>query len=221
MDPLYPPSCAVGLPEFWVPLLAGVQELATRPLFEILGAHPPNPLGGGCAPSTPFARPRGLRVFQRFGSHPWRGCRGGCSPLLRFRGGTPPTAPRQGGFAPLDPPFARPRRLRVRQCFGSHFWRVCKSWQLAPYLKFWGHIPQTPWEGAAPPPPPLPALVGLWFSSVLGPTRGGVAGVAARPLLRFRGGTPPTAPCQGAKPPGPPFARPRGLRVCRRFGPHP
>ena len=32
---------------------AGLLRWATRPLFFILGAHPPNPLGGGCASSTP------------------------------------------------------------------------------------------------------------------------------------------------------------------------
>jgi len=33
--------------------VAGLLMWAARPLFFILGAHPPNPLGGGCAPSTP------------------------------------------------------------------------------------------------------------------------------------------------------------------------
>jgi hypothetical protein len=87
-------------------------------------------------------------------------------------------------------------------------------------LKFWGHIPQTPWEGAQPPPPPLPTLVGLGFASVLGPTRGRLLMWANRPFFWFRGGTPPTAPRHGGLAPlDPPFAHPRGLRVCRRFGP--
>jgi hypothetical protein len=106
-----PPSLALGLPAFWVPLVAGLLMLATRPLFFILGAHPPCPLGGGCAPSTPLAHPRGLRVCQRFGSHSWAG-------LLMWRfvpffenfGGTSPMPPGKG-LRPLRPRFRLFRKL--------------------------------------------------------------------------------------------------------------
>jgi len=52
--------------------------------------------------------------------------------LFCLCGGTPPP-PRHGGFAPLDPPFAHPRRLWVRRRFGSHSWRGLRGWPLAPF----------------------------------------------------------------------------------------
>jgi hypothetical protein len=48
----------------------------------------------------------------------------------------------------------------VCQGFGSHSWRGCRGWQLAPSFGFWGHIPQTPCQGLCPLDPRL------------GPTRG-------------------------------------------------
>jgi hypothetical protein len=38
-----PPSLAWGSPAFWVPLVAGLQGVATRPIF-LLVAHPTGPL---------------------------------------------------------------------------------------------------------------------------------------------------------------------------------
>jgi len=77
----------------------------------------------------------------------------------------------------------------------------------SPPFKFrGGDTPPAPRHGGfAPWTPPLPTLVGLRFASVLGPTRGGVAGDGYSPPFKFRGGTPPTAPRHGASPPGPPF----------------
>jgi hypothetical protein len=69
--PPLPTPVAEGLPAFWVPLVAGSLMWATRPLFFILGAHPPNPLGGGLRPLHPLSHPRWLRVCRRFGSHSW------------------------------------------------------------------------------------------------------------------------------------------------------
>jgi len=70
--PIGPPPLTEGSPAYWVPLVAGLLMWAARPLFFILGAHPPNPLGGGASPlHPPFARPRVLWVCRRFGSHSW------------------------------------------------------------------------------------------------------------------------------------------------------
>jgi hypothetical protein len=94
-------------------------------------------------------------------------------------------------------------------------------WATRPSFLFWGHIPQTPWEGAAPPPPHLPIPAGLGFARVLGPTRGGVAKVDySPPLLVSWGDTPHTPRHGGSAPLDPPFPHPRRLRVCQRFGSH-
>jgi hypothetical protein len=47
-------------------------------------------------------------------------------PLFRFCGGTPPTTPRHGGSAPLDPPFSHPRWLKVgaKEGFGPDFGEI-------------------------------------------------------------------------------------------------
>jgi hypothetical protein len=65
-------------------------------------------------------------------------------------------------------------------------------WATRSLFLFWGHIPQTPCQGASPLDPRLPTPVGLGFASVLGPTRGGVANVGdSFPLLMFLGAHPP------------------------------
>jgi hypothetical protein len=117
-------------------------------------------------------------------------------PLFWFRGGTPPTTPRHGGFAPLDPPFAHPRGLRVRRCSGSHSWRVCKSWQLAPSLKILGAHPPSPLGGGEAPSTPALIRVGEGrpFSKRL--TSVGVNGAH------------PTTPTMGALPPWTPHCPP-------------
>jgi len=91
-----------------------------------------------------------------------------------------------------------------------------------PILVLWGDTPQPPAMGASPPwTPRLPTLVGLGFARVLGPTRGGVANVGdSPPIFGFVGGHPPHPLPWGLRSPWTPFAHPRGLRVCRRFGPH-
>jgi len=174
--PCFPPPLAWGLPASWVPLVAGFQMGATRPLFFILRANPPSPLPWGLAPpwtshlptpvglgfasvlgptrggvsnvgdspplfgfvgghpppwgfrppGPPVSHPRWLGVCQRSGSHSWRGFKcGQLAPLFFYFGGTSPTPPAMGACAPLDPPFAHPRWLRVCWRFGSHSWRGC------------------------------------------------------------------------------------------------
>jgi len=128
-------------------------------LFEFVGAHPQTPLPGGCAPlDPPLPTPRWLRVRQGFwvslvvGLLMWRFV----PPSFEFVGGTPHT-PRHGGFAPLDPPFAHPRWLRVCQ----RFWvpLVAGLLMLATRPFFWycgGHVPHTPCQGGfAPLDPPF------------------------------------------------------------------
>ena len=171
-----PPPWAEGLPAFWVPLVAGLPMWATRPPCFILGAHPPCPLGGGAAPSTPnFAHPRGLRVCQRFGSYSWAGLpMWRFVPSFEFVGGHPPQPPAMGAPPPPGPPIAHPRGLKVCQGLGSHSWAGLLRWATRPLFLFLGAHPPNPCQGAKPPGPPLPTPVGLGFASVLGPTRGRV-----------------------------------------------
>ncbi len=125
--PIYPPPWAEGSPAFWVPLVAGLLMRATHPLFWFCEGTPPTPPPWGLAPpGPPFSHPRGLRVRQPFGSHSWAGLlMRATRPLFWFYGGTPPTTPRHGGFAPLDPRFAHLRWLMVCQRFGPHSWAGC------------------------------------------------------------------------------------------------
>jgi len=88
--------------------------------------------------------------------------------------------------------FPHPRWLCVCQRFGSHSWRGSKVGGSPPIFSFWGHIPQTPWEGAAPPPPPVQCRV---FSKRL--TSAGV-----------KGDTPRAPRHGGSAPPGPPVFPP-------------
>jgi len=62
--------------------------------------------------------------------------------------------------------------------------------------------------GLAPPGPPLPTPVGLGFASVLGPTRGRVAGVGNSPPPLVFGGTPQTPRHGGLRPLDPPCPPP-------------
>jgi len=72
-----------------------------------------------------------------------------------------------------------------------------------PLLVLWGDTPHAPlpWGLCPPAPPILPALVGLGFARVLGPTHGGVANAGYSPPLLNLGGTPPNPPAMGAPPP--------------------
>ena len=180
------------------------------PLLVLWGDTPRTPRHGGLRPLVPpFTHPRWLWVRQRFGPHSWAGLlMQATRPLFWFYGGTPPTTPRHGGLRPLDPRFAHPRWLRVRQCFGPHSWAGCRGWQLAPSFGFWGHIPQTPWEGLRPLHPPSPPPLAEDSPEFWAPLVGGLQGLVTRPFLSFRGGTPPTPPPWGHSPPGPPICPP-------------
>ena|GEM_PF-3384095 len=90
---------------------------APLPIIKVSwGDTPHNPPPWGLrSPGPPvFAHPRELRVRWRFGPHSWADpiTPPNFPPTLAGKGvrglgqkGTPPTTPRQGGFAPLDPLF--------------------------------------------------------------------------------------------------------------------
>jgi len=104
------------------------------------GGHPHSPRQGATPPGPPVFPPSwagGLPAFwgvnlspgpspRRRGENPAK-----FSPFpLReggqgVRSGAHPPNPLPWGLRPPGPPLAHPRRLRVRQSFGSHSWRVC------------------------------------------------------------------------------------------------
>jgi hypothetical protein len=98
----------------------------------------------------------------------------------------------------MNPPFPTPVGLGFASVLGPTRGRVAKVGDSPPLLNLWGHIPQTPWEGALPPPPPFPTPVGLRFASVLSPTRGGVAKVGDSPPILVLWGDTPQPPAVGA-----------------------
>jgi len=74
--------------------------------FELLGAHPPDPLPGVFTPWTPrFPTLVGSGFASVLG--PTRGgvANADNSPPIWVCGGTPPTSPCHGGFAPWTPVF--------------------------------------------------------------------------------------------------------------------
>ena len=270
---VFPPSLALGSPTFWVPLVAGLPELATRPLFLAFGGTSPKPPGRGLRPLHPrLPTLVGLGFANVLG--PTRGgvAGGGCSPPFKVSWGDTPHAPPPWGLRPSGPPFSHPRGLMVRQRFGSHSWRGCRGGCSPPFKVSWGDTPHSPLPGGSapwtpicppslalgspefrvplvggltsppkfspfprreggqgvrserhtptPPEPPLPTLVGLGFASVLGPTRGGVAGGGCSPPFKVSWGDTPHAPRHGGFAPWTPIAHPRGLRVRRRLGSH-
>ena len=91
-------------------------------------------------------------------------------PLFWFRGGTPPTTPRHGGFAPpWTPVLPTPVGLGFARVLGPTRGGVTEVGYSSPIFSFWGRIPQTPWEGAQPPPPPVHGVrVGVMVSGGAG-----------------------------------------------------
>jgi len=201
--PFCPPSLAEGLPGFWAPLVAGLLMRATRPLFWFCGGTPPTPWG---------LRPPGPPVLPMLAE----GLPGFWAPLVA---GLLMRATRPLFCTPnFGPPFC-PRGLRVRQGLGPTHGGVANAGYSPPLLVLWGDTPHAPlpWGLCPPCPPILPALVGLGFARVLGPTRGGVANAGYSPPLFYFGGTSPKPPARGLRPLDPRFAHPRWLRVCQVF----
>jgi len=104
LDPRFPPSWALGSPGFWVPLMAGLQRLTTRPFFFYFGGTSPKPPGMGLRPLHPcFNQGRRRPTFFKEAD------------FSRRKGHTP--GPPPWGLRPPGPPFAHPRWLRVCQRF--------------------------------------------------------------------------------------------------------
>jgi hypothetical protein len=87
------------------PTRGGIADVDYSPPFKVLWGTPPRPPPWGLRPPGPpvcppsWAKgPPAFRVPLVAGLLMWT-----TRPLLKFCGGTPPTAPRHGGFAPLDP----------------------------------------------------------------------------------------------------------------------
>jgi len=135
---LLPAPVGLGFAVFWVPLLAGVQELATRPLFENFGGTSPKPPGRGLRPLHPrFNQGRRRPTFFKEAD-------------FSRRGGTPLTAPRQGGFAPWIPRLPTLVGLGFAGVLGPTRGGVTRVSCFPLLWKFWGHIPQTPGRGMRP-----------------------------------------------------------------------
>jgi hypothetical protein len=64
--PLYPPPLAEGSPAFWVPFVAGLQELAARPLLWNFGGTSPMPSGRGLRPCHPRFSGRGVAPLRSY-----------------------------------------------------------------------------------------------------------------------------------------------------------
>ena len=175
-----------------------------------MGASPPGP---------PLPTLGGLGFAGVLG--PTRGgvAKVGYLPPFKVLWGDTPHNPPPWGFAPWTP-IAHPRELRACQRFGPHSWRGDKSRLFAPNFGFVGGHPPHPLSwGLCPLDPRLPALGGLGFAGVLGPTRGRVAKVGYLPLILVLGGTSPKPPARGLCPLDPRLPALGGLRFAGVLGP--
>jgi hypothetical protein len=172
----------------------------TRPLLKFYGGHPHAPRHGGFAPLDPrLPTLVGQRSAGVLGP-----TRGGIadvdySPPFKVLWGDTPTAPRHGGFAPLDPRLPAFVGLRFASVLGVNLSlgpsprrRGENPAKFSPFPRREGgqgvrserHTPTIPRHGGfASWPPRLPAFVGLGFADVLGSTRGGVVNVGKSPLI--------------------------------------
>ena len=77
--------------------VVSLQKLAVHPLILVLGAHPPSPLGWGCAPSTPsFCPPSFAESLPKFWVPLGGRFKGVSSSPLLICGSTPPKPPGKG-----------------------------------------------------------------------------------------------------------------------------
>ena len=119
-------------------------------------------------------------------------------------GGTSPRPPGRGR-GPLHPPVFFPSSFADGL---PTFWAPLGGRLVTCplVLVFWGHIPQGPWDGATPPPPPVFAhprllMVRQRFESH---SWRGYRGWPPSPNFNFVGGHPLTPPSWGLRPPVPP-----------------
>jgi len=127
-----PTPVGLGFASVLGPTRGQVAKVGNSHLLRFCGGAPPHsPRQGATPPGPPLPTPVGSGFASASG--PTRGevAKVGNSPLLRFCGGDTPHAPCQGASPPWTP-FAHPRGLRVCQRFGSHSWRGCKGWLIAP-----------------------------------------------------------------------------------------
>jgi hypothetical protein len=76
---------------------------------------------------------------------------GATRPLFWFCGGTPPTTPRHGGFAPLDPRFCPPPWAEGLPAFWAPLVAGLQGWATRPlFLAFGGTSPKPPGRGLRP-----------------------------------------------------------------------
>jgi len=162
--PIFPPSLTKGSPTFWVPLVAWLQELATRPLFLVLGGTSPMPPGRGLRPlHPPLPTPAGLGFAGVLG--PTRSGIanvGSSPPLLNLWGDTPHDPPPWGLRPPGPPVLPTPAGLGFAGVLGPTRGGIANVGNSPPLLNLWGDTPHDPppW-GLRPPGPPFAHPRGL------------------------------------------------------------
>ena len=132
---------------------------------------------------------------------------GATRPLFWFCGGTPPTTPSHGGFAPLDPPFCPPPWAEGSPAFWVPLVAgVLMGATRSLFQNSGGTSPKPPGRGRSPlhslcPPSLALGSPGFWgLTATPVPIRGGnfppsLAGKGVRGLGRKS--TPPTTPRHG------------------------
>jgi hypothetical protein len=220
--PVLPTPVGFGFASVLGPTHGGVANAGYSPLLLVLWGHIPHtPCQGACAPWTPVFPPPWALGSPASWAPPVAGLLMWTTrPFFWFCGGTPPTTPRQGACAPSTPRFPTLVGFGFASVLGPTRGRVADVDNSPLLLVLWGHIPQTPCQGASPPGPPVcPPPWALGSPAFWAPLVARLLMRATRPSFGFVGGTPPQPPAMGAAPPGPPFAHPRWLRVCQRFAP--
>ena len=145
-----------------------------------MGAHPPDPRRGACAPWTPFAHPRKLRVRRRIGSHSWRGFQSGLlAPSFGFVGGNPPTPPPWGLRPPGPPVLPTLFGLGFAKVLGPTRGGVANVGNSPSFKVLGGTSPRPPGMGLRPLHPRIKVGEGRPFSKRL--TSVGVNGTPPRP----------------------------------------
>jgi hypothetical protein len=154
--PIFPPSLTKGSPTFWVPLVAWLQELATRPLFLVLGGTSPMPPGRGLRPlHPPLPTPAGLGFAGVLG--PTRGGIanvGSSPPLLNLWGDTPHDPPPWGLRPPGPPVLPTPVGSGSASVLGPTRGWLVNGGNSPPFKVSWGDTPHSPPPGGLRPPGP-------------------------------------------------------------------
>jgi hypothetical protein len=148
-----PTPVGFGFASVLGPTHGRVANVGYSPLLLVLWGHiPHNPLPWGLRPPGPPICPPpwalGLPAF-------WVPPVGGLLvPSFGFVGAHPPN-PLPWGLRPPGPPICPPSWALGLPAFWVPLVAGLLRWANCPLVLFWGHIPQAPWEGAQPPPPPV------------------------------------------------------------------